>query len=373
MAAKGGESSLYYADYLQLDRVLGAQRLESASHGDPAHDEMLFIVVHQAYELWFKQILWDLDSVLDLFNRSRVPETSIGLAVSRLDRIVEIERLMLEQINVLETMTPLDFLDFRDYLIPASGFQSLQFRQLETKLGLRIEDRVDDGHGQFRSRLNREDEARLNETVAEPSLFDLIERWLERTPFLEFGPFDFWAAYRTAVGDMLSRDEAHIRDNPTLTQDQKAVQLKGLTATRLHFEALFEADKHEDLVSAGQRRLSHRAFQAALLINLYRDQPILHLPFRLLTVLMDVDETLTNWRQRHALMAMRMIGTRIGTGGSSGHEYLRRSAESSRVFSDLFNLTTFLIPRSSLPVLPESVARKMGFTFDTDADARGAG
>ena len=360
------DDPLYYADYLQLDRILYAQELESARHGRPAHDEMLFIVVHQAYELWFKQILWDLDSVLEIFDRNHVPEASIGLAVSRLARIVEIERLMLEQITVLETMTPLDFLDFRDYLIPASGFQSLQFRLLESRLGLREDDRVADDGAEFKSRLNAVDRAVLSAESSRPSLFDLIERWLERTPFLAFGNFDFWSAYRPAVLAMLSRDQEHIRSNPTLTDAQKRVQMAGLEATHDHFDALFDKDKHDALVSAGRRRLSHRAFQAALLINLYRDQPILHLPFRLLTVLMDTDETLTNWRQRHALMAMRMIGTRIGTGGSSGHDYLRRSAEASRVFHDLFNLTTCFIPRSELPVLPETVARNMGFTLDAD-------
>ncbi|HEY5564696.1 MAG TPA: tryptophan 2,3-dioxygenase family protein [Rhodothermia bacterium] len=364
---------LYYSDYLQLDRILDAQELESARHGRPAHDEMLFIVVHQTYELWFKQILWDLESVLEIFDRTHVPEGSIGMAVSRLTRIVAIERLMLEQITVLETMTPLDFLDFRDYLIPASGFQSLQFRLLESKLGLREEDRVTDDGSTFRSRLKAVDRAVLTAEASRPSLFDLIEKWLARTPFPAFGDFDFWSAYRRAVTAMLARDDGHIRSNPTLTDVQKQVQLKGLEATREHFDALFDERKHNALVSAGRRRLSHRAFQAALLINLYRDQPILHLPFRLLTVLMDVDETLTNWRQRHALMAMRMIGTRIGTGGSSGHEYLRRSAEASRVFHDLFNLTTFLIPRSELPVLPESVARSMGFTLDAASDSRDSG
>ncbi|HUF09729.1 MAG TPA: tryptophan 2,3-dioxygenase family protein [Rhodothermales bacterium] len=361
---------LYYSDYLQLDRILDAQELESARHGRPAHDEMLFIVVHQAYELWFKQILWDLDSVLEIFDRTSVPEGSIGMAVSRLTRIVGIQRLMLEQITVLETMTPLDFLDFRDFLIPASGFQSLQFRLLESKLGLRDEDRITDDGSTFRSRLNAVDRAVLAAEASRPSLFDLIQTWLARTPFPAFGDFDFWSAYRRAVTAMLVRDEKHIRSNPTLADVQKQVQLKGLEATREHFDAVFDERKHDALVSAGRRRLSHRAFQAALLINLYRDQPILHLPFRLLTVLMDVDETLTNWRQRHALMAMRMIGTRIGTGGSSGHEYLRRSAEASRVFHDLINLTTFLIPRSELPVLPESVARSMGFTLDANSDSR---
>ena len=93
------ERQLYYGDYLQLDRILGAQQLESSKRGTTAHDEMLFIVVHQAYELWFKQILWDLDSVLEAFGGETVEEQDVGRAVSRLGRIIAIERLMLEQVE----------------------------------------------------------------------------------------------------------------------------------------------------------------------------------------------------------------------------------------------------------------------------------
>ena len=95
------------------------------------------------------------------------------------------------------------------------------------------------------------------------------------------------------------------------------------------------------------------------------DQPILHLPFRFLTLLVDVDELLANWRYRHALMVHRMIGTKIGTGGSSGHQYLMKAMASHRVFGDLFNLSTFLIPRSALPPLPAKAARRLGFACET--------
>src|SRR5258708_22364938 len=126
-----------YQESLQHDRLLSSQHPKSAEHGRPAHDEMLFIVVHQAYELWFKQILHELDSVLDLCRQDSVDERSIGVAVARLQRIAEIQKLLIDQLHILETMTPLDFLDFRDLLVPASGFQSVQFRLIEKKLGLR--------------------------------------------------------------------------------------------------------------------------------------------------------------------------------------------------------------------------------------------
>ena len=98
-----------------------------------------------------------------------------------------------------------------------------------------------------------------------------------------------------------------------------------------------------------------------MFINLYRDEPVAQLPFRLLATLMDVDEALTNWRYRHALMVRRMIGSRMGTGGTSGLRLPRRLGEAGRVFTDLFNLSTFLLPRSEIPPLPVDVERAMGF------------
>jgi tryptophan 2,3-dioxygenase len=355
---------LYYADYLQLDRLLGCQQMQSALHGRTAHDEMLFIIVHQAYELWFKQVLWELDAVLATFRSSPVPEEELGQAVLRCGRIVEIQRVLIQQIDVLETMTPLDFLDFRDDLIPASGFQSVQFRLIENKLGMRRGDRLQIQDAPYTSRFTAPDTARVEASEKEPSLFDLIEGWLERTPFLHFGDFDFWREYRRAVDAMLAADRASIRSNPTLTEDEKGKQLTGVEATARRFAELFEQGTDEPAAAPG-RHFSRRALQAALLINLYRDEPILHLPFRLLALLADIERNFTTWRQRHAQMAMRMIGTRIGTGGTSGAEYLDRAAERHRVFADLSALASFYIPRSKLPRLPPDVRSRMGFRFES--------
>lgn len=352
--------ALYYADYIQVDRLLGAQQLQSALHGGPAHDEMLFIIVHQVYELWFKQILWELEAVRATFRGSNVPEEALGQAALRLGRIVEIQRLLIQQIDVLETMTPLDFLDFRDVLIPASGLQSVQFRLIENTLGMRRGDRLPLHAAQYTSRLTQDDAARVEAAEQGPSLFDLIEGWLERTPFLSFGDFDFWREYRQAVDAMLAADRGSIRNNPTLSDDDKARQLAGVEATAQRFADVFEDGASEPPAGPG-RHFSRRAFQAALLINLYRDEPILYVPCRVLALLADIERNFTTWRQRHAQMAMRMIGTRIGTGGTSGHEYLDRAAESHRVFADLSALASFYIPRSALPRLPPEVRSRMGF------------
>jgi tryptophan 2,3-dioxygenase len=334
--------------------------MESAVQGRPAHDEMLFLIVHQAYELWFKQILWELDAVLATFQRSPVPEEQLGQAVLRLGRIVEIQRVLVQQIDVLETMTPLDFLDFRDVLIPASGFQSVQFRLIENKLGMRRQDRLQVLDAPYTSRFTDAHAGQVEASERDPSLFDRIQAWLERTPFLHFGDFDFWREYRGAVDAMLAADRESIRNNPTLTEDEKTRQLAGVESTAGKFANLF-AEGPEEPVSSPGRHFSRRALQAALLINLYRDEPILYVPFRLLALLADIERNFTTWRQRHAQMAMRMIGTRIGTGGTSGHEYLDRAAERHKVFADLSALSSFYIPRSKLPKLPPEVRSRMGF------------
>jgi tryptophan 2,3-dioxygenase len=243
--------------------------------------------------------------------------------------------------------------------------QSVQFRLLENKLGVRREDRLQLHDAPYTSRFKEKDRKRLEASEKEPSLFDVLERWLERTPFLEFGDFDFWREYRKAVDRMLARDRESVERNPTLSAGEKSVQLAGLDATARRFDEVFGPDGGSAAApSSPGRHFSRRALQAALLINLYRDEPILHLPFRLLSLVVDVERNFTAWRQRHAQMVLRMIGDKIGTGGSSGHEYLGRAAERHRVFGDLVGLSSFFIPRSALPRLPDAVREKMGFRFE---------
>jgi tryptophan 2,3-dioxygenase len=362
------ERRLDYATYLKLDRLLSCQELESAKPrpdraAEPVHDEHLFIIVHQAYELWFRQILWELDAVLEIFGRDTVSDKSMGRLEAHLRRIVEIQKILLLQVDVLETMTPLDFLDFRDLLTPASGIESLQFRLIENKLGVEPARRVRINEEPYTSRFAAADREKLEESERRPSLLALVDRWLARTPFLSFGEFDFWREYRSAVERMLEKERARIEGTSGLDEDERRTRIARLQASAERFEALFQPEKHEELVGAGERRFSQKALLAALLINLYRDEPILHLPYRLLTLLMDIDEGFTNWRQRHALMVSRMIGTKMGTGGTPGTEYLRRTAEKHKVFTDLFHLSTYFIRRSELPRLPPEVERTMSFQY----------
>lgn len=355
------QAGLYYHDYLQLDRLLGSQSLESATAGNPVHDEMLFIIVHQAYELWFKQILWELDDVLDAFAGETFAERDAGRVTARLSRIAAIQKLLLQQIDVLETMTPMDFLDFRDYLVPASGFQSVQFRLIENKLGVRPQDRLLFEGAPYTHRLAADHRRTVESSEAGPTLHDAVDAWLARTPFLD--RFGFWDVYREAVGKMLESDRHVIATNPNLAEDERADQIRSFDRTITQHEAAFDGARHDEMVAAGERRLSYRAFQAALFISLYRDQPALQEPYRLLEELVVIDEGFTTWRYRHAQMVQRMIGAKIGTGGSAGAKYLLKLAERNRAFPDLLVLPTFLVPASVRPELPPELTELMGFRY----------
>ncbi len=357
------DKGIYYGEYLQLEKLLDAQKLLSSVDGKPAHDEMLFIVTHQAYELWFKQIIFELKSVVDVFDDPVVEDKKMGQVIQRLSRIKTIQRVLIQQIDIIETMTPLDFLEFRDLLVPASGFQSIQFKQIEIMLGIKREYRIAPDQEFFHSRLTDQDRGFLDNLEKKPTLLELTDHWLERMPFLEFGEFDFWSEYALAVEKMLLSDRSIIENNPTLTDREKQFQLNDLLATQTRFQSLLSEQNFNELREKGEFRLSHQGFLAALFIHLYRDEPIVQLPFRFLTALVEIDELFTSWRQRHVLMVQRMLGTKIGTGGSSGHDYLSRTTAQNRVFLDLFNLSTFLLPRSELPVLPPELRQALGFFF----------
>ena len=131
-----------YNKYLQLNKILDAQDRLSSVLDKPVHDEMLFIIIHQIYELWFKQIIHEIDSIILYFKNPKVTETNINTIVGRLNRVHDIQKIAITQIDILKSMTPMDFLEFRDLLNPASGFQSTQFRIIENALGLKTDSRI---------------------------------------------------------------------------------------------------------------------------------------------------------------------------------------------------------------------------------------
>lgn len=328
------QQEVHYNDYLQLDKILNAQLPESDKLQQPAHDEMLFIIIHQAYELWFKQLLYEVDSVSAIMKKPSVNDNSPELqtVVHRLSRMVSILKVLVQQIDIMETMTPMDFLDFRDMLRPASGFQSWQFKVLEAKLGLKYQHRY--GQEYYISQLRQQQVDLIRQVEQERSFIELLNDWLERMPFVDEVK-NFWNDYRNIYVTSLA----------TAEQENQAF-----------FDAVFA-----DSAAGGERRLSPKACRSALFIMLYRGYPILQLPFQVLNNLLEIDEQLSTWRYRHMNMVHRMIGTRIGTGGSTGRDYLKGALDKHYIFAEIARLTSFLIERRKLPALPAEMESRLGF------------
>ncbi|WP_194755284.1 tryptophan 2,3-dioxygenase family protein [Aliidiomarina indica] len=356
---KKNKEPVYYGAYLGLDKLLSAQKPVSPEYGPEAHDETLFIIVHQAYELWFKQIIHEMRSILRLFRAEHLPDEALMTVVHRLQRIVTIQELLNHQIDVLETMTAQDFLEFRDYLVPASGFQSIQFKEIEISLGVKRDKRIAFDQASFYNRINDSDRAYLESLEEQPDLFERVDAWLARMPFLETQDFSFWKHYERAIEEQIERDRAIVESNGLLSDEERAQELAELENTRENFAALFDPKRYQVMRDEGRVRLSQKALQAALFIEMYREEPAFNLPYQVLNSLVDLDENLTIWRYRHAMMVQRMLGSKIGTGGSSGHEYLKRTTEKNRIFADFMNLATYLLPKASLPPLPDSVRQSL--------------
>ncbi len=342
----------YYADYLALDKILNAQFPESYQQPHtPAHDEMLFIIIHQAYELWFKQILHEVESVIAVMEQPALNDNSpeLQIAVHRLSRVNTIMRVLVHQMDIMETMTPMDFLDFRDLLRPASGFQSWQFKVLEARLGLPFEDRY--GQNYYTSMLKPEDTALVKEAETRPNLLYLMVKWLERMPFFDDADLwrDFEKTFPETAGNLhLFWQEYRHRLKQSLT-DTENENLKKFDLVMGFEEAV------------NKRKLSTLASRAALFIMLYRGYPMLQQPFQLINCVLELDEQISTWRYRHMNMVHRMIGHRIGTGGSSGKDYLKGAADKHYIFKEFAELTSFLIERRHLPKLGKTIAQRLGF------------
>ncbi|XP_053947578.1 tryptophan 2,3-dioxygenase [Anastrepha ludens] len=356
----GTEIGMIYGEYLMLDKVLNAQRMLSVVDNRPVHDEHLFIVTHQAYELWFKQIIFELDSIREMLNIEDLEESKTLEILKRLNRIVLILKLLVDQVPILETMTPLDFMDFRNFLAPASGFQSLQFRLIENKLGVKSDQRVK--YNQKYSEAFGEEPAAMEaieKSENEPSMLDLIQKWLERTPGLETDGFNFWAKFEASVEKFLAEQVHRAMQEPV--EAARNYRLMDIEKRREVYRSIFDRNVHEALVSRGDRRFSYKALQGAIMITFYRDEPRFSQPHQMLTLLMDIESLITKWRYNHVIMVQRMIGSQqLGTGGSSGYHYLRSTlSDRYKVFLDLFNLSTFLIPREDIPPLDVSMRKEL--------------
>jgi aminocarboxymuconate-semialdehyde decarboxylase len=270
--ADAGEK-LSYSSYLQVPELLELQRPQSVPEH---HDELLFIIVHQTYELWFKELLHDLDAVVsNLGGAGARPDSrdEIYEAARLLRRCTEITRVLVEQFTILETMLPTHFLAFRGKLEPASGFQSEQFRELEFLCGLKDEKML--GY----HRPTPEAYAQLERRLREPSLHDV-----------------FFAALR-AMGKFEMAENATDRER-------------------------FDA-------------------RARAVLSLYQDERRNRDWIDVCERLTEFDELVVSWRLRHIQLVERVIGARMGTGGSAGSSYLKLTLD-KKFFPELWEARTLL-------------------------------
>jgi tryptophan 2,3-dioxygenase len=244
----------------------------------------------------------------------------------------------------------MDFLEFRDLLQPSSGFQSLQFRVIEAKLGLKLEQRYKANYykntrpGGF----SQQDYEAINEVEKEATLKDLVIKWAERTPFFDES---LWKEYQSQFPVE--------NDAQKFWGDYKQIYKNSLSSVEMRQMKELERVFYKE----GLGEFSVNAMRAVLFIMLYRSLPIFQQPFDLLTALIDIDELLSQWRYKHMLMARRMIGMRVGTGGTSGAGYLEGALRQHYIFKELTEVSTFLVERSRLPDLPNAVREKVGFNI----------
>ncbi len=356
-------SSLHYINYLSLDKILDAQHPVSGDDKTAAHEEMLFIIIHQTYELWFKQMIHELSSIMDLFKAQQIDESNVGVVVRRMERVNKIMTTLVGQLDILETMTSLDFLDFRNHLSPASGFQSHQFRKLEVMLGLKIKQRHQFGGCPYHAQFEGKDKEEILNLEDDISLFSLVEKWLERIPFLNIQDFDFISSYEEAVNLMLEK-EIDVIKSSDLPNAERDIRISMIDENRKYFKRVLDKNIHDEAIANGETSLSYKATMSALLINLYRDEPILHLPYQFLRSLVEMDHKIAAWRFRHVQMVEKMLGQKIGTGGSSGQGYLKQTVDKHKLFTDLANISTLMISRSYLPELPKDIKDTLGFNYN---------
>ncbi len=344
--------ALSYWRYLQLQSLLNLQ--EGATAPEPSPDELHFIIVHQTYELWFKLILTQLRLARDHLASPLVPEDAVPFVVHHLNRVNEILKLAVDQFRVMETLPPQDFLAFRDNLFPSSGFQSFQLREMEIVLGLEEATRVTYGGTNPLDHIRTFGEKdssdawvwdRIKNARAEMTLRAALHAWLSRTPIHGSRPGDPGdeETVHAFMQDYFDRSEKYHRESIERLVAGLGEETRAATTARVESALeglkgfLFPADPVLQRVHAG-----------LLFIESFRDLPLLAWPRLLLDTVVEAEQQLLLFRNRHARMVERVIGRRVGTGGSSGVDYLDQTAK-YRIFPELWQVRSTLLPRERLP------------------------
>lgn len=350
-----------YWDYLRVPQLLGLQGGLEGDEDQLLNDELHFIVVHQAFELWFKLAIREIRQARNQLAAPHVPEPQIPQVVHHLRRVNTILRLCGQQFEVMETLTPQDFLAFRDKLIPASGFQSFQMREIEILLGLLESQRVESGFGNPLEAIRRMGKgtptgelaiSHLEKALSELSLRKSMQNWLYRTPIQGSTPDmpgddeAVKAFVESYLGAMAARGEvqkAQLIASGVIKEEFAEEKFAKIATLARSF--LYADDVEEE-----QQKRARRVRAAILFIESYRDLPLLAWPRMLLDTIVETEEMLVIFRSRHARMVERVIGRRIGTGGSAGVDYLDKTT-SYRIFTDLWSIRTLLLPKVALPAL----------------------
>lgn len=295
-----------YSEYLRLEELLKLQTGVERETRNISNDELHFILVHQNFELWFKLVINELTCTRNILSSDYVEETKLPQAVHHMERVIETFKLMSQQWRVMETLEPQDFLNFRDELGTASGFESFQMREMESLMGSKWID------GKL-----------IGKPETSNSLYDVTCDWLERTPI-----------QGSVYGS--TNDEKNVDD---------------FIADYLLAHKKLYPDTNKDAVNFFEEESSLRRRRAGLVfIESYRELPLLAWPRKLISTLIELEQSMILWRTSHARMVERMIGRRIGTGGSSGVDYLDMTTK-YRVFVDLWAVRSILIKKEALPEL----------------------
>tara|TARA_B100001250_G_scaffold388785_1_gene387318 strand:+ start:370 stop:1302 length:933 start_codon:yes stop_codon:yes gene_type:complete len=295
-----------YSEYLRLEELLKLQTGVEGEKRRISNDELHFILVHQNFELWFKLVISELKCTRDILSSDYVEETKLPEAVHHMDRVIEIFKLMSQQWRVMETLEPQDFLNFRDELGTASGFESIQMREMESLMGAKWID------GKL-----------VGKQENEKSLYDVTCDWLERTPI----------------------------QGSTLNSENDENQVNEFIEDYLAAHKKIYPDTNQDAVNFLEENKALRRRRAGLVfIESYRELPLLAWPRKLISTLIELEQSMILWRTSHARMVERMIGRRIGTGGSSGVDYLDMTTK-YRVFIDLWAVRSILIKKEALPAI----------------------
>jgi len=337
-----------YWEYIRVEELLDLQRGLAGSERELEDDEVLFITVHQVFELWFKLMRRELVTLRDLFHTEPVAEQELSDAARGIKRICTVLRRSVDHFEVMETLTTREYLGFRDKLMPASGFQSAQLRQIEILLGLGDQERVplgtEDSWLQALRAHDGSESPAFRRVLAQredgPSLREAVEEWLLRTPIDGATPDD-------PDGDaVLERFVAAFLEAQALEVDKTcALALKRAQSDKEHARLRERYEDEKESLRAfldpaeadgGPRR--RRIRTAMLFIVSYRELPLLAWPREVLDGLIELEQLFVVFRQRHARMVERVIGRRTGTGGSSGVDYLDETALRYRVFRDLWTV-----------------------------------